>query len=78
MRFTTEKSFVMSLMLMTTPVELLEMRVFAVWPLIRLSTANCHPRRERIPPHPPLVTLLPGVHIKSSQLKEIALTLLLR
>lgn len=57
MHFTTEKSFVMSLMVMTTTlVELLEMRVVAVWPLIRLSTANCHPQRERIPPHPPLVT----------------------
>lgn len=57
MHFTTEKSFVMSLILMTTTlVGLLEMRVVAVWPLIRLSTASCHPWRERIPPCPPLVT----------------------
>lgn len=57
--FTTEKSFVMSLMLMTTTlVELLEMRVVAVWPLIRLSTANCHPpeREDPSPPSPGYLT----------------------
>lgn len=63
MHFTAVKSLVMSLTLMTTTLVLLEMRVVAVSPLIRLSTANGHPRRECVPgenayPAPPYPLLL--------------------